>query len=328
MPVLRSTLTADCMAPASEGAAEEHTWNGVTWSQTGSTLSWTSPAKTEINVGVVSDIKESSPENLENLKAFVGWFKTSKADFIIVDGDSGTENQGIIKAWETLLEAGVPVFVIIGNGEGRMAYNSAIAAVRAKAPQLFDLGKVRRIHTPEADFVSLPGYFNADFIHSADGCQYFASDVEATAAILKSAPADKPRVLVSHGGPQQSGLYAVDRTTEAKFVGDPAMAKLIKDNNVGFGIFGNVHEAGGHGTDVDGNALIAEKTKVASLYLNPGPSDAVTWLMNDKSESVGMASILTIGGGQASYEMMRRSGGKIASAAEKPGKGKLKKKGK
>ena len=296
---------ADCMGKVVDGPAQTHEWNGITWEQKGSTVSWTAPARDAVKIGAVTDIKESSEDNLANLKAFVDWFKTQKVDLIVVDGDTGTTKEGIASAITVLAGAGVPVFVTIGNGEGREAYKAAMESTRAALANVFDLVNVRLVHTPQADLVSLPGYFDASYLHAKDGCAYYPSDIEATRAIVKSAKA--PVVIVSHGGPLQSGPQAVDRTTEDKHVGDPLLAKLIKEEKVPFGIFGNVHEAGGHATDVDGNALIAEKTPAEALYLNPGPSDAVGWIMNDKSESVGMASVLTVSGGKASYEMFRRS---------------------
>lgn len=320
-PPAEKTADQDCVGPETAGTAKTHQWNGITWEENGSTLSWTGPERDAVIVGTVTDIKESSEENLENLKAFVAWFKKSKVDMIIVDGDSGTTQAGIESALDVLAGAQVPVFVLIGNGEGRVVYKTAMAAIQERSPHVFDMVKIRRVHTPQADFVSLPGYFNPAFIHAKDGCQYYPADVAATGAIIKGAKA--PVVLVSHGGPKQSGQYGVDRTTEGNHVGDPDMIKLMADHKVPFGIFGNIHEAGGHATNSDGSELIPPKTMVSQLYLNPGPSDAVTWMMNDKSESEGMAAIMTISKGKASYDILRR-GGKAPAVA----KVKTKKKGK
>ncbi len=315
------TADADCIGPEATGTAKTHQWNGITWEENGSTLAWTGPARDAVIVGTVTDIKESSEENLANLKAFIAWFKKNKVDMIIVDGDSGTTQAGIEQALDVLAGAQVPVFVTIGNGEGRVVYKTAMAAIQQRSPHVFDLVKIRRVHTPQADFVSLPGYFNPAFIHAKDGCQYYPADVEATGAIIKASKS--PVVLVSHGGPKQSGQYGVDLTTEGNHVGDPDMIQVMAANKVPFGIFGNIHEAGGHATNSDGSELIPPKKMVDQLYLNPGPADAVTWMMNDKSESEGMAAIMTISKGKASYDILRR-GGKPAVVA----KAKTKKKGK
>lgn len=303
-PAAVKSADADCMGKVTDGPAATHEWKGVTWEQKGSSVSWNAPERHTVIIGAVTDIKEASEDNLANLKAFVDWFKAQKVDLIVVDGDTGTTKEGIASAITVLAGAEVPVFVTIGNGEGREAYKAAMASMKTTLANVFDLVNVRYIHTPQADLVSLPGYFDANYLHAKDGCAYYQPDVDATAAIVKGAKA--PVVIVSHGGPLQSGANAVDRTTEDKHVGDPMLAKLIRDHNIPFGIFGNVHEAGGHATDVDGNALIAQKTPSESLFLNPGPSDAVGWIMNDKSESVGMAATLTVSKGKASYEIFRR----------------------
>lgn len=320
-PPAEKKADPDCMGAEHSGTPAITQWNGINWEENGSTLTWTGAGRDRVIVGTVTDIKESSPENLENLKAFVAWFKKMKVDMIIVDGDSGTTQAGIESAIDVIASAQVPVFVIVGNGEGRVVYKTAMAAIHQRSPHVFDLVKIRRIHTPQADFVSLPGYFNPAFIHAKDGCQYYPADVAATDAIVKAAKA--PVVLVSHGGPKQSGQYGVDLTTEGNHVGDPDMIKLMADNKIPFGIFGNIHEAGGQATNSDGSELIPQKKMVDQLYLNPGPSDAVTWMMNDKSESEGMAAIMTISKGKASYEIFRR-GGKAAPVVTKA---KTKKKG-
>lgn len=320
---------ADCMGKVAEGTPAKHEWNGATWEENGSTISMSAGDAEQVVVGVVTDIKESSPENLANLKAFAAWFKKSKADMIIVDGDSGTTQEGIESAIGMLASEHIPTFVIIGNGEGRAAYKAAMAAIRQRSPHVYDLVQVRRVHTPQADFVSLPGYFNPEFIHAKDGCQYFPEDVASTAAIIKSATA--PVVLVTHGGPKQSGAFGVDLTTEGNHVGDPELTTMLAANKVPFGIFGNIHEAGGHGTTADGNDDVPQKQMTDVLYLNPGPADSVSWIMNDKSESEGMAAIMTFSKGKASYEIMRHGGKpapKTKGLAKAGAKAKLKRKGK
>ena len=71
-----------------------------------------------------------------------------------------------------------------------------------------------------------------------------------------------------------------------------------------FGLFGNIQEAGGHATTLDGKKL-PEKVFHDSLYLNPGPADHVPWSMLDGTSSFGMAGLLTIKGKQGSYKVRR-----------------------
>jgi len=157
------------------------------------------------------------------------------------------------------------------------------------------------------DIVSMPGYFNASYIHADDGWAYSAEDVAQLGPIV--AACDSPALLISHGGPKQEGEQAIDRTAEGSNVGDPALTELIKTHKIPFGVFGNIHEAGGRATDLAGNQVLAQGQPHASLYLNPGPADGVAWMMNDKSESLGMAAVMTVKDGKASY-VVHRLGGK------------------
>jgi hypothetical protein len=42
-----------------------------------------------------------------------------------------------------------------------------------------------------------------------------------------------------------------------------------------------------------------------NLFLNPGPADSMRWEMNDGDKSYGMAAVLTIEGGRASWKSFR-----------------------
>ena len=114
----------------------------------------------------------------------------------------------------------------------------------------------------------------------------------------------------------------------------------MAQHGVAFGLFGNIHEAGGHGTDLGGKERLAPNQFHPQLYLNIGPADGVRWVMNDGTESVGMAAVVTINkAGKAQYVINRvpneqsAVAGKTAAAttaegANELGKGKGKKKGK
>ncbi|MEO0813191.1 MAG: metallophosphoesterase, partial [Myxococcota bacterium] len=260
--------------------------------------------KKKLIVGALTDVKENSPENLANLDVFLKHFKKAKVDLIIVAGDSGLDEEQLVGVLGKVAESKVPVFNIAGNREGKADYVSAMEKVAKDHPNVFNLNAVRRIDTPFADFVSMPGYFNPSYIHAEDGCQYFQADVDGLDALAKAS--DSPVVLISHGGPLQTGEQAIDRTAEGANVGDSMLTKAIEKNAIKFGIFGNIHEAGGRATDLAGETLLPEGQSHESLFLNPGPADAVAWQMNDGSESLGMASVLTFDNqGQASYAIHR-----------------------
>ena len=313
-----------CSGPIFQDSMRTFTFKGRTWEKNGSTMTLQDgSANQPVRIGVLSDIKEDSPENIANLKNFVQWFTEKDVQLILVAGDTGETQAQIENALSVVTEAQVPVFAIIGNREGRHTFNQAMDALHKRHPNMFNLNEVRRIHTAEVDILSLPGYFNSRFIHAEDGCQYQASDL----ALLQSmvdATKQQPTLLVSHGGPKQQGPLALDYTSTGDNVGDPELARFMAETNIAFGVFGNIHEAGGKATNLAGDSVIAPNTLASSLYLNPGAADAVRWSMNDKSESVGMAAILTLQGGKASYDVLRIS----LPGAKKKAEPKVKAKGK
>ncbi|MEM6733490.1 MAG: hypothetical protein AAF658_18165, partial [Myxococcota bacterium] len=214
-----------------------------------------------------------------------------------------------------IAEAGVPVFNIAGNREGKEDYKTAMEEVAKNHPNVFDLNQIRRVDTEFVDFISMPGYFNPSYIHAEDGCQYFQADVDALDELVKAS--DSPVVLVSHGGPLQKGEEAIDRTAEGSNVGDEMLTKAIEKNKIPFGLFGNIHEAGGRATDLAGETLLPEGKPQESMFVNPGPGDAVAWQMNDGTESLGMAGVITFDAqGRGSYKI-ERVGGKDSKVAGK-----------
>lgn len=292
----------DCVGPiTAEGEAKEIKVGEQTWELKGSTLTLKGEAK-QLKLGALTDIKENSAENLQNLEAFIKWFKEQQVDAVVVAGDTGLNREQIAGSLKPLAQLGVPVFNIIGNREGRADYVAAMQEVAASG-NVFNLNQIRRVDTPVVDIVSMPGYFNANYIHATDGCAYGPQQVEALGEAVKAA--NSPVLLVSHGGPLQTGEQALDRTAEGEHVGDPALTALIQKHNIPFGIFGNIHEAGGRATDLAGSTLLPQKAPQDTLYLNPGPADGVRWTMNDDSVSLGMAAILTVADGKASYEIYR-----------------------
>lgn len=292
-----------CVGPIGGGTTEKIDIGDSSWELSGSTLTQKSPARDSLTIGAITDIKEDTEENLANLKKFSEWFKKEKVNLIVVAGDTGENQSQIEAALKTLAENKIPVFNIAGNREDRNEHSKAMMALRTKYNNVFDLNVVRRIDTAVVDIFSMPGYFNSAYIHAENGCPYYVEDVNKLDAAIKTA--NSPVLLVSHGGPQQKGAEGIDRTSEGNNVGDPQLTKLIESNKIPFGIFGNIHEAGGRGTDLTGEKLLAQNQPLAALYLNPGPADSVRWGMNDKTDSVGMAAIMTIKGAQATYKVMR-----------------------
>jgi Icc-related predicted phosphoesterase len=312
------TSDPTCVGPVTAGTPEKVTVGDQTWELNGSTIVLKSELKKgELVIGAVTDIKEDTDENKANLKKLVDFFKKNKAQLIVVAGDTGQNQKELEGALDVLATAKIPVFNIIGNREGKTEYRKAMVALRAKHGNIFDLNVIRKVETPVVDIVSMPGYFNPSYLHNDDGCLYYPADLEALSALVKSCKA--PVLLVSHGGPKQDGPEALDRTAEGENRGDPGLAKVMADNKVPFGVFGNFHEAGGRATDLAGATRLEENKAHDSLFINPGPADSVKWMMNDGSESEGMGAVLTFKGGKATHKI-HRLGGKPASKAKVAGK--------
>lgn len=305
-----------CMAAWNlEGEAKTVTAGSRTFERKGTRLSETSSDEDELTVlGVLANVKEDTAENLRNIDQFLAFWKASNVEAILVAGDIGEKAPQIQRVLEKLAATKLPVFTIIGNLESRAEYGTALAAVAAAHPNVVDMTQVRLALLDDVAIVSVPGYHNKVYIHAEDGCEFGPGDLDATKPIIAAA-GGKTVVLLSHSPPQQDGPEAIDRTLEQANVGDPALRKLIDETGVRFGVFPNIHEAGGRATDLDGKKLVSPDQWADSLLLNSGAADSVAWKMNDGTESVGMAAVLKIKGREASFQIHRAVAG-----GTKPGK--------
>ncbi|MEE2959317.1 MAG: metallophosphoesterase [Myxococcota bacterium] len=306
-----TTGTTDpaCVGKFGEGPKQDLEVQGGSWERSGSTLRYTGTSMAELRVGVLSDIKDASEANLRNLEAFRTEFEKAKVQLVLITGDLGESEEDIVAGLDVLVKLQVPVLAVIGNREGRGVFTRGLQTANAKNPLVQNFNQIRTVVTPVGALYSLPGYFDPEYLHAKDGCLYGKADIDALTGALSKAPAGLPRVLVSHGGPQMTGDMAIDMTADGKHTGDPAMLELVKSQGIQCGIFGNIHEAGGKATGLTGASILSPGEWHPSLYLNPGPADSVRWAMNDKSESVGMAAVVTFKGGKAKYEIHRRSAG-------------------
>ncbi|MBN2361708.1 MAG: metallophosphoesterase [Deltaproteobacteria bacterium] len=266
-------------------------------------------------IGHLTDIKEDTPENLENIKRLLAWFETEKTDAVVITGDLGESQPAIEKVMRAVAAFKGPVFVMIGNREGYTDFEKAYDAVKEGLSNLFNMNHLRVFNSDDASLVSMPGYFNPAYIHSQDGCRYTQADVTALESVLKAATSTV--VLASHGPPRQDSNTGIDRIHEGVNVGDPALTKVLGEKRVHFGLFGNIHEAGGKATNLAGDEEIRPDTFVSDLYLNPGPTDAVRWPMLDGTESIGMGGLLQIKGRQGMYKIHRLRPGEVAAPVPK-----------
>ncbi len=254
-------------------------------------------------LGVIADIKEDTGENMLNIGRFIDWWRSKNVEAVVVAGDAGETETGLARAVAALAEPGWPVLVIIGNREAREVYREAMTAVKKNHRNVLDLTQRRLVTLPGATLVSLPGYHDPRFLHAETGCQYFVEDVEPLVPLAKEA--DGPVFLVAHSGPRGASPRAIDYAREAGNVGDANINRLIAAAEIPFGIFAHIHEAGGKATDVLGHDLVPQGELVDSFFLNVGPADSVRWLMNDETESHGMAGVVRVENGKAAYSIHR-----------------------
>jgi Icc-related predicted phosphoesterase len=258
-------------------------------------------------IGVLAAINDSSPANLALLDQYVKFFGEKGAEMIVVAGDIGDSKDAIQAALAKLGKSGLPVVAIAGNQDPRDGFRDALAAVQKTSPNVINGNKVREIDWDDATLVTLPGLHDKTYLHEEDGaarCQYFAEDLDELADTLKAAPA--PVVLVAHDPPAGKAPTAIDFISEKHHAGDANLTTLLGSSKVAFGIFPNIKEAGGKATaDADGSKVVKEGEVSDTLYLNPGPADSGKWEMNDGTTSNGMAAVLTVKGGKASYAVFR-----------------------
>jgi Icc-related predicted phosphoesterase len=291
----------DCVGPfTSEGAPTALKLGARTAKRTGAVLTVESPdADDSVVFGIVANLKEATGENLFNLGRYVAAFKEQKVEAILVAGDSGEGREGVAAVLAPLAATGLPTFVIPGNRESRSEFRAALEQLAKKHPNVVDMTSVRLVNFDDASIVSLPGYYDRRYVHVGEaGCLYFKEDVENLKPIV--AAAKGPVVLLAHAEPYGKGPQAIDYFGDGN-AGDLNLHELLASSPIPFGVFANIHEAGGRANDVDSN-LVAEGTPAAKLFLNPGLADSTAWKLNDGTWSYGMVATLTVAGGQATYK--------------------------
>ena len=311
-----------CVGQADHLLAAPETWSaaGHSFTASGARLEVKAgqPEPGAARLGLLSAIKDFSPDTKKNLELFLAAFKKAGVRAIIVGGDSayGVDDQDstLAEVFTFLGDQGIPVYAVIGNSESRSAFNRGVLAAWRKNKSVINLGLVRRVDGDGFTLVSLPGYFDRRFIAETSGCNYKAEDAQELTRLARGATS--PVVLVTHGPPRQEGAAAIDVTTDGKNVGDPDLTQAIADAKIPFGVFGHILEAGGRATDLEGKKPVKQGVAAAALYVNPGPAFSDPWAMNDGRTSKGMAAILTLEGGKAEWTQV------LAAAVEKTPKAK------
>jgi len=308
-PTAAQASNPECVGPMTGEPVESFAAGERQFERKGSVLTLTTTdGDDEFTIGQLTDIKDWTPENCANIRLATKWFLAEKVDAIALTGDLGESVESIEKVLREVASTGLPILAIAGNRECRDHFSTALANVQKDHKNVINMNTVRVLNTDDVSIVSLPGYFNRSYIHCAEGCEYSPADVKALIEISKAATSPT-RVLISHGPPKQSGATALDRIHEDVNVGDPELTKVLEAGLFPFGLFGNIQEAGGYGTDLSGEKRVAQDAYADQLYVNPGPVDAVRWAMLDGTESLGMAGVFKIKGKQAKYKIYRVKAG-------------------
>ncbi len=266
-----------------------------------------------VTLGVLGPVNEDLGENMVAMKKYAKFFTDEKADAILVTGDVGEKASSITRVLNVLAETKLPVLVLIGNRECRAEFTDGVAASKKDHTNVVNLNEVRAIEFPEVTLVSLPGYHAPDYIQCATGCRYFKSTLDEVVRVAKDSKV--PVMVVSHGPPRGASNQALDFASAGGNVGDEGINKAIAEASIAFGVFSNIKEAGGRGAaDPAGATLVKEGTASKTLFYAAGPADTFGWELNDGTKSVGMAGVIAIKDGQASYKNYRM---KALTAAEK-----------
>lgn len=290
---------------STEGETKTYTVGGVTFKQTGTVLTMASDEGKSTRLGVLGNIKEFSEENDRAVKAYLEFFASKKVDAIVVTGDVGESVSDIHKALAAIFEAGVPVFAIVGNRESGSDFDKALSTLREEGKVVFNLNYLRLVKLDDHALVSVPGYYNADYVYPSDGCVYGSKELGEVKKALMAAK-DLPVILVSHGPPRQTGPEGIDIVSEGDHVGDPALQKLAREGKVPFSLSSNIQESGGKASNRDGSKEVKAGVASEELFFNPGGADrTVAWKMNTGEFAYGMAGVVTYEGNKASFDLMR-----------------------
>ncbi len=257
-----------------------------------------------VKVGVISAIKDVSPGTKHNISQALDWFKSVKAEWVVVNGDVALEEFDLEEVMGLLAQGGLPTLVTLGNSESKSSFARVYREVAEKHPNVINGVWVRQIVADDVELWTVSGYHDKKFVHQGAGCTYGKEDVDLMLKGLKPA-GDRPVVLISHGPPLGNGPKALDWISDKKNVGDPELTRLIQKANIPFGFFGHILEAGGAVVGKDLATAVGPGKLLPQLYLNAGSLSGDPWGLNDGTTSTGMAFLVTFEGQQAKYELKR-----------------------
>ncbi len=252
-----------------------------------------------LSVGVLGAIKDASDATRQNLQKAKAAFDKARVDVILANGDVAetAEIQDVARLLGEVFGDQRPVFVHSGNSEWTGGFTEAFAALEQEHPAFFNLNLIRDVDLGGVHLLSLPGWSVKQFVKQG-GCRYDATDVEALGARAAALVEQGDLVvLTAHGPPRGPDGRSLDRTHDFGNVGDEALAALLQQGTIRFGIFGHILEAGGRAT-ADAKTQrplpLPMKRPSPSLFVNVGSASSVGIQMLDRRTSRGMAAIVVV----------------------------------
>jgi len=208
------------------------------------------------------------------------------------------------------------VLVMPGNHESQEDYFKVLEELRNR--RISDLHNWTFLPFGEIAIIHILGYHSAEYTNPNG---FFLDKVELPPNFyikecLEKTPYgtkptgkecmtfDKIKIALSHGPPRFGSIHSIDFASTGENVGNLNLTQTIFSNNIRFGVFGHIHEAGMKAVNGK-DEFVPENTWSTTLFLNPGPATA--WQMNSGKFSKGSAAILEIDTKEkkARYEIIR-----------------------
>jgi Icc-related predicted phosphoesterase len=266
----------------------------------GSRLVQTAPAKTEsLRVGIISATKDDRDITLKGVKTLIDWLEAKKVDVLLANGDLASNSIQMPKVFLALAKANALVIAYTGNTESCGSFNRSANKVFNKHRNFINGNWVRRFDLKGATLVTLPGYYDKRFTHVSGAAHYREKHVEALVEMFEEAP--KPIVFTSHGPPKMTGKNGIDLASGVGHVGDQVMTDMLDFEEVHFGLFGHILEAGGRASDLSGKKKRKQGQWYPQLFLNAGSANPDPWPMLNGNTSYGMGALFEIKNKKARY---------------------------
>ena len=254
-------------------------------------------------IGILSAPKDGSSVTLDNVRNFVKAFKARDVHWIVANGDLAYDPAALPDILDVLAQSEVPVFVSVGNGESVAPFNDAVLEAMTKHKNIFNTNFIRWVEGAGVGMFTVPGYYDANYIHPPDGCEYEKEDVSKISELARRSR-NKRKLLVSHGPPLGNNANGLDVIHNGRNVGDGALNQLMNKAKIQYGIFGHILESGGRGVNA-AQEPVSVGTKSKTLWVNVGSASAIPWKMVDGHFEEGMGMVMTIGKDSASYEVIK-----------------------